>query len=337
MRFESPLYFLFLLPALLVAVAWFLKHRATTKKINKLFSVENQKNLNLSNKDREPWLWGARSLFMLAFVFLVVALARPQQGQKQKSMLVSEHSVVFLVDVSRSMLTKDSAPSRLELLKQEIYGALDVMADIRVGLVAFAGSVDVVSPMTSDLSAIRSYVESLDVDSISSQGTNIFKALQESEGVFERSIGDEKDQAKIIVLFSDGENHQEKSLDYVKNLYEKGYRIFTVGVGTKSGGYVPQGDGVQSYIKDQSGQPVISKPNFGFLKDLAKKGGGSFYYLSPINPLAAKLKKGISQIEGVAASRRKFVVRNEIYQIFICLALVLFVVGMGLRRVGGKK
>ena len=334
MRFENPLYLLYLfMPVLFICVWKFLNGRKK-KMIEESFSTENINDFNLWNKDQISKNWKFRILCLLSFVCLVFGLARPQFGLKQKSALVSESSVVFLVDLSRSMLTRDLSPSRLEVLKEEIDQTLSSLAEVRVGLVAFAGSVNVISPMTSDLEAVSSYVKSLSTDSVSSQGTRIEVGLKEAKGLFERSAkgGALKDQTKTIVLFSDGEDHQAESLSYVKKMTGLGYQIFTVGVGTESGGFIPEGEFSSTYIKDLSGQMVVSKPNFNFLKTLAKTGGGAFFYLSPADPLGPKLKRVLDSIEGVAASKRQFVVRNELYQIFLVLSCLLVLLGVLVRK-----
>lgn len=333
MRFHSPEYILFLLLPILVSFLWRFLERKRVRNINELFSEENIENLNLINSSRVFKNWLCRFMLIFSYVCFCLALARPQFGQKQKSMVVSEQSVVFLIDLSRSMLTKDIAPSRLEMVKREIFNTLKLVAEVRVGLVVFAGSVDVISPMTSDLEAVESYVESLSVDSVSSQGTEIRSGLEESKMLFERSFGKGGgDESKVVVLFSDGETHEDQSIDYAKKMAKLGYKIFAVGVGTESGGFVPEEEGGSAYIRNESGQAVVSKPNFDFLKELASVGDGAFYYLSPLDPLGPKIQKRLNKIEGVAASRKKFIVRNEVYQIFLVMGVLFMVLGFAVRR-----
>jgi len=333
-RFAAPLYFVLLLFPVFFFFVWRFFDQKRDAEIQKHFSKENIEDFELIDENKKRKNWKFRLLALLSFVFLVVALARPQFGLKQKNVLVSESSVVFLVDLSRSMLTRDLSPSRLAVLKEEIIQSLEKLAEVRVGLVAFAGSVNVISPMTSDLDALSSYVESLSTDSVVSQGTRIEAGLQEAKGLFERSIGKDKDSRanKVIVLFSDGEDHQEKSVDFVNEMSKDGYKVFTVGVGTESGGFVPEGEFSSAFIKDVSGQTVVSKPNFAFLKDVAKAGKGSFFYLSPSDPLSVKLKSALDTIEGVSASQRQFVVRNELYQMFIVLSVVCLLISVFIKR-----
>lgn len=312
---------------------WRVFQKNRIKNIETAFSEENIAKFGLIDRKGHKKRWFSRASFLLAFAFFSLALARPQFGQRQRSMMVSESSVVFLIDISRSMLTKDIQPSRLAMVKQEIIQSLKVLAEVKIGLVIFAGSVDVLSPMTSDKEAIESYVESLNVDSVSSQGTQVYVGLEESKALFDRTMGKDSEGNKLIVLFSDGETHEKKSVSFAKSMSKEGYKLITVGVGTESGGYVPESSRSNSYIRDASGQAVVSKPNFPFLKNLASAGRGSFYYLSPVSPLGPKIKKNLDKLETVAASRKKFVVRSEGFQIFILLGFLCVLIGVWLKRI----
>ncbi len=331
MKFYSPEYLLLLILPGLMFLLWRIFHKKRIQTIKNHFSTENIEEFKLINEKRDKKRWAFRVSFLIGYVFLTIALSRPQLGQKEKSMLISEHSVVFLIDLSRSMLTRDILPSRLEMVKQEIFKSLKILGNLRVGLVVFAGSVDVISPMTSDLKAIESYVDSLGVDSVSSQGTRIQAGLEESKNLFERTLKN-NEGSKLIVLFSDGETHEKESIDYAKKLARLGYKIITVGIGTESGGYVPENETSSSYIRDKSGQLVVSKPNFNFLKSLALTAQGAFYYLSPIDPLGPKIKSSLDKIKSMGAARKKFIVRNEVYQGFILLGLLFFVLGFVVGR-----
>jgi len=288
MRLQDPLYLFLLLLPVIFWILWKVLDKKRDSKIREHFSRENIEDYGLIDASSKKKKWFFRSLLLLSFCFLSLALSRPQFGLKQKNVLVSESSVVFLIDLSRSMLTRDLSPSRLEVLKSEVIQSLKKLAEVRVGLVVFAGSV----------------------------------------------IGKDKksDAQKVIVLFSDGEDHQEQSLDYVKKMSKEGYKIFTVGVGTESGGFVPEGENSSSYIKDVSGQTVVSKPNFKFLKQVAKAGRGSFFFLSPARPLSVKLKSSLDKLEGVTASKRQFVVRNELYQGFVVLSVLILVLSLLVKR-----
>lgn len=337
MRFASSGYLFLVFAMALLAAFWWLADKSRKAKLDKAFSKENQEALGLVNTNKKAFGYLYRLLCLSFLGFLTLALARPQLGARQASSKIEEHSVVFLLDLSRSMLTQDVSPSRIELMRREILKTLNSLGDIRVGLVIFAGNVEVISPMTSDLSAVSSYIESLSTNSVSSQGTNLLKALQEAAGVFERSSYSETKKAlaeetKVIVVFSDGEDHQKESLQTVEKMADNGYRIFSVGVGSESGGYIPESEASLSYIKDESGQTVVSKPNFKFLKEVAKKGKGAFYFLNPSAPLGPKLESALSKVGTKVSSKRDFVIRNEVYQVFLALAFLSLILLNWIKR-----
>jgi len=326
MRLASPLWLFTFIGIIVLYVIWVLRSKKQEAALKANFSPENLERMGL--KEKNP-LYGKlyRYSLLLFLSFLIIAQARPQFGARKSSQLVSDKSVVFLVDLSRSMLTKDISPSRLDLMKFEIIKTLKSLSDIRVGLIAFAGSVDLIAPLTEDLSAVEDYTNSLNTDGMVVQGTEIKTALDEARGFFKRtsdaqSEDEFKKESKVIVLFSDGEDHQTYTVDYVKKMAKENYTVFSVGVGTEEGGYVPEAYGSNIFIRDQSGQPVLSKPSFTFLKSIAREGKGSFFYLDPISDLAPKLKKALDEVEGSTSSSRSFVVENEIYQIFLILSLL---------------
>lgn len=326
MRFASPEWFLAFFVVLLLFFFWRLRAKRQESFIDKNFSKENQIRMGLVEKKK---LYAHLYRYsLLAFIcFSVIALARPQLGARKSTRLVSDQSAVFLVDLSRSMLTKDVSPSRIDLMKFEIIKTLKTLSDVKVGLIAFAGSVDLISPLTEDLSAIEDYINSLNTDAMVVQGTEIKTALDEAKGFFKRTSSSQteaafKAESKVIVLFSDGEDHQSDTIRFVEDMTEENYVILTVGVGTEEGGYVPETYGSNIFIRDMSGQPVLSKPNFNFLKEVAKSGEGSFFYLDPVADLAPKLKSALNKLDTKKQSQRDFVVENEIYQVFLIVALM---------------
>lgn len=326
MRFANPEAFLLFIPLIVLLLFIYLIESRRVKRLRNLFSIRNLEKMKISYTFS---LRGFLSrLFLFIFLgFLIISLSRPQTGQGEREEVTSEHSIVFLIDLSRSMLSTDVSPSRLTLTKQEIIKALDKLNGVKVGLVAFAGNAAVISPMTADLSALKMYLESLSTDTISSQGTEIFAALGEAKAMFDRIAEKEKlenKSEKIIVLFSDGENHQEASVEQVKSMSKEGFRVFSVGVGTEAGGYIPKFEGARDYIKSGDGQLVVTKPNYKFLKEIARAGKGSFYNLNPLSPFSFKLQKDLEKIESINNTKRKFIVKNEVFQIPAYIGFIFF-------------
>lgn len=214
----------------------------------------------------------------------MLALARPQAGKTQQKVKSEGIEVVILFDVSNSMEAEDVKPSRLELAKKEVERLLDLMSGDRVGLIAFAGSAIVLSPVSTDLAAIKMYVESLNPNSVSSQGTEFTKALTEARDAFHRGGVDASDDSTVtraILIVSDGEDQESGALKVAKQLADEGIRIFTLGVGTEKGGPIPMRDefgNLHGYRKDQSGKVILTQTKGTPLQELAREGRGSFYH-----------------------------------------------------------
>jgi Ca-activated chloride channel family protein len=181
----------------------------------------------------------------LAFLFFVIALARPQMGQSMQEVKARGIELVVAVDVSNSMLAEDVKPSRLENAKAELMRLLDMLQGDRVGLVAFAGSAALVSPITTDVSSLKMFVESLSTESVGTQGTDFRAALDESKSAFERG-GVESDEnvhfTRVVLLLSDGEDQEPGAIEQARKLASDGMRIFAVAFGTERGAPIPLRD-----------------------------------------------------------------------------------------------
>lgn len=238
-----------------------------------------------------------------AFSLFVLAWARPQAGKGQSEVKSEGVEVMLLVDVSQSMLAEDVRPSRLEHAKKEMIRFLDMLSGDKVGLVAFAGSAVLLSPLTVDKSALKMYVEGLSPNTVESQGTEIGKALQEAKEAFRRG-GTESDEqsrvTKVIVVISDGEDHEEGTEKIAKDLTEDGVRIFTMAFGTEAGGKIALRDArgvLRDYLKDGSGQVVTSQVKGDFLRKVAEAGQGSFYHVTFGGSQMNALKEDLDRLE----------------------------------------
>lgn len=222
----------------------------------------------------------------LSLAVMIVSLARPQSGESRQKAKSEGLELVLAVDVSTSMLAEDVKPSRLGLAKQELFRLLDSLGGDRVGLVAFAGSAVVLSPLTVDKGALKMYIDSLSPNSVSTQGTEFHKALSEAENALKRG-GLDPDMnstvTKAIVMVSDGENHDEKVMDMAGRLAGEGIKIFTLAVGTEKGAPIPLRDDhgeLTGYKRSKDGQVVMSQSTGKSLEQIAKAGGGTFRYLT---------------------------------------------------------
>lgn len=225
-------------------------------------------------------------LQILGLFFVVLALARPQMGISQQEIRSEGIELLILADVSDSMLAEDVRPSRLAQMRVELSKLLDLMPGNKVGVIAFAGSSALLSPLTTDPNALKMYIDSLDTTSVSSQGTNFESALSYAKEAFEKG-GVTQDQTtkttRAILIVSDGEDLEKGALEIAQKLTEQGVRIFSMAYGTAKGAAIPMRDmrGNQiGFKKDSTGQTVVTQVHGDFLKQLADTGKGQFYFAS---------------------------------------------------------
>jgi Ca-activated chloride channel family protein len=261
--------------------------------------------------------------------FFVVALARPQMGQSKQEVKSEGVEIIFAVDVSESMLSEDVKPSRLDQAKSELSRLMDLMPGNKVGIVAFAGSAALVSPLTNDPAAVKMILESLSTESVSSQGTNFQEALKISKDAFERGGVTADDQVKVtrVVLFaSDGEDQEPGAIEEARKMVKDGTRIFSLAYGTEKGGAIPVRDGMgflKGYKKDRSGQTILTTVHGDALKDLAKEGQGSFYFASFGGDHLKQVVEDISKLEKAQFDTSVATQYDERFQLFLLIGILL--------------
>ena len=234
--------------------------------------------------------------FCVALFFIVLALMDPLYGERDIQVKREGIDMVFLLDLSSSMNTQDVAPSRLEKATKLISETLNQLGGDRASLVAFAANAYTISPLTNDYAAIDSYLQNVNTELISSQGTNYLNAVQEASKSFKGSAN----TSKLIVLISDGEDNENTVSQAAKIAKDNGIHIVTVGVGTEKGGPIPvfYNGYAEDYKKDETGSTVISHLEDKNLRELAKDTNGTYIQLdntqdalSAISMYKAKLDK----------------------------------------------
>ena len=267
-----------------------------------------------------------RSLVVVATIF---ALARPQLGMGKSEVKSRGLEIVFALDVSNSMLAEDDPPSRLDNAKRALGRLMDRMGGDFVGLVAFAGSSHLISPLTNDYGAVRMFLEQLNPESVSSQGTSFDKVIQTSMEAFQRGGVSEDDQRKVtrvLLIASDGETQDAKSMKVAAQAAEAGIRIFTLGLGTRKGAPVPVRDergNLAGYKKDKNGNPILSVPNEDALRNLAKEGQGSYFHATFEGQEISQLIEDLDRLERAEFASQTITNYDEKFQIVLFLVLVL--------------
>ncbi|WP_291130536.1 vWA domain-containing protein [Flavobacterium sp. UBA7682] len=213
-------------------------------------------------------------VILLALTCLIIGLVNPKMGTKLETVKREGIDIVFAIDVSKSMLAEDVAPSRLEKSKQLVSQIINNLGSDRIGIVAYSGSAFPVLPITTDYSVAKMFLQGMNPGMISSQGTSIDQAINLAS-----TFIDKKDKTnKLLIIISDGEDHSEASVEAAEEAKKLGLKIITIGVGSEKGGPIPlkRNGVVETFQRDQNDEVVITKRNSDVLKEIAKATGGGY-------------------------------------------------------------
>jgi Ca-activated chloride channel homolog len=246
---------------------------------------------------------GSRRRFLLCagIALGVVALARPHWGHLDEPVFDQSRDIIIALDLSRSMLTPDVKPSRLERSKLLIEALLDRLKGERVGLIVFSGTAFLQSPVSSDYEILREFLPSLGPDFLPEGGTNYSQLIDTSIEAF--AGGSSAD--RYLIILSDGEATDDNWKDKVPELSKRGIKVIGLGVGTTGGAMIP--DGAGNFMKDENGAVVLSKLESGTLRDLASATHGVYRDASEWVDLAGVLSSTVD-----AGRKGRFVEQNSV-------------------------
>lgn len=260
-------------------------------------------------------------LVMLALTLLIIAVARPQYGQKEKTVKRQGIEVMIALDISNSMLAEDVAPNRLDRAKQMLSKLIDNMVDDKVGLIVFAGEAYVQLPITCDYVSAKMFLNTITPDLIKTQGTAIGDAIMTCV----RSFGEEeKGVSRAIVLITDGENHEDDALAAAKAATEKGIKVFVAGIGKPDGSPIPI-PGTNNFRKDRAGNVVVSKLNEDMCREIAQAGQGIYVRCDNTNTATRAIQKELDELAKSEIDTKVYADYNEQYQGFVLLALLILI------------
>ena len=272
-----------------------------------------------ASKSRPLWKF---SLLLLALTLLIIAAARPQYGQNEKTVKRQGIEVMVALDISNSMLAEDVAPNRLDRAKQMLSKMMDNMVDDKVGLVVFAGDAFTQLPITCDYVSAKMFLGTITPSLIPTQGTAIGSALQTAITSFGAQ---ESDAGRAIVLITDGENHEDDAIAVAKKAQELGIRVFVIGIGKPEGSPIPK-PGTNDYFKDRSGQVVVSRLNEEMCQQIAAAGNGIYVRCDNTNTAMRALQQELERIATTDLETTIYADYNEQYQSFVLIALLLLII-----------
>lgn len=258
------LIWLVLIPALIFFYIWvFKKKKKLLMQFGKLQSVS--KLLRQVSYSSQYW---KAALTILAALFLVFALSRPQYGSIERPVVQRGVDIMIAIDTSSSMLARDMKPNRLSRAKEQLKNLIRRVKGDRIGIIAFAGQAFVACPLTLDKGLAADILDSIDTNTVPVQGTAIAETIKSAVKTFEKS----GESHKVLVLLTDGEDHEGETLEAAKEAAKAGIIIYAIGIGSESGELIPLEDG--KYKEDKFGHKVTTKLDFTLLQKVALTTGG---------------------------------------------------------------
>jgi len=267
-----------------------------------------------------------QNLLFLSSAFLIFAASGPQIGTALAPVDRKGLDLVFCIDVSSSMRGTDIKPSRLEKSKFEISQLIKNLKGDRVAFIVFAGSSHLYLPLTTDYEAAFLFLDQIDTNMIPTQGTSLSSALQTGLSAF----SDDNSKFKVLILISDGEDHEGEAIDLARQASKNGMVVHTVGVGTESGSLIPSIDnnGTVDYKKDSSGKLITSQLNKKILEDISQAGKGVFLRFNNKPSNFRNIIKEIDTMEKRTIKSHIYSQYDDQFQKFGSFSLCLLIISM---------
>lgn len=261
-------------------------------------------------------------ILCLAFGCLSLALVNPKIGTKLETVRSQGVDIVFAVDVSKSMLAEDIAPNRLEKSKQLVREIINSLASDRVGIIAYAGKAFPQLPITTDYASAKMFLQNMNTDMLSSQGTAIHEAIQLAKTYYD----DDEQTNRILIIISDGEDHGGEAVDIAEEAKEKGIRILTIGVGDAKGGPIPikRNGVVLNYKKDNNGETVITRLDESTLREIAEETNGIYVNGSNTSEVVETIKDVLDNMDKKEFESKQIADFKDQFQWFLGMGILLF-------------
>lgn len=318
-RFENPeyLYLLLLLPILVAAhYVWTYRKRRNLKRYGDPQLLKPlMRDVSVLRREIKFWF------FLLALLFLILAIARPQYGTRVETRQRSGIEAIIAMDVSNSMLAEDVTPNRLEKAKMMVSSLVDNMTDDKIGLIVYAGQAYVQLPITSDYVSAKMFLETISPSMIEVQGTDIAAAINLAAKSFTPQDG----VSRAIFIITDGEDNEGGAVEAARAAAENGIHVYVLGIGNPAGAPIPI-PGTGQYIIDEGGNTVMSRLSEDMCLEIAKAGQGNYIYVDNSSSAQKKLEKYVENLGRMDMESTVFSEHDEQFQSFILVALLLLLI-----------
>ncbi len=316
-RFEDPIYlYLLALIPLLALIRFFMVHQQK-KRLRKFGDPELVRQLMPNVSRFRPMV--KFYLLLGALALLIVVLARPQLGTKISHEKRTGIETIICMDISNSMLAEDVTPSRLDRAKMMVENLVDHFTNDKIGLIVFAGEAFVQLPITSDYVSAKMFLSSINPSMLSTQGTDIAAAITMAS----HSFTQEENIGKAIIVITDGEDHEGGALEAAKEAKERGMNTYVLGVGSPNGAPIPTGTG--DYMKDNSGQTVMSALNEDMCRQLADAGSGAYIHVENNSNAQEQLDNELDKLAKKENSSTIYSDYDEQFQAVAIIVLLLLI------------
>ena len=318
-RFEDPIYLWLLVLIPVLALIRFISYRNQRKRLRKFGEPSLLKELmpDVSRFRPSVKFW----VLLGALALLIVMLARPQLGTKISHEKRMGIETIIALDISNSMLAEDIIPSRLDRSKMMVENLVDHFTNDKIGLIVFAGDAFVQLPITSDYVSAKMFLSSINPSMMATQGTDIARAIEMATHSFtqEEGIG------KAIIVITDGEDHEGGALEAAEAAKEEGMRVYVLGVGSTNGAPIPI-SGTGDYMKDRSGNTVMSALNEDMCKQVAQAGGGAYIHVENNSAAQQQLDHELDKLAKKETSTTVYSEFDEQFQAVGILVLLLLII-----------
>ncbi len=319
-RFENPIFFyaFIALPVMLGIFIWYMY--SIKRKIKKLGEYGLVKSL-IPDTSRTKKITKF-VLLCLAMCSLILAICNLQTGNKLQEVKREGADIIVCLDVSNSMLAQDLSPNRLERAKFALEKMIDKLQGDRLGIIVFAGEAYVQLPITTDYTAAKMFLESINTQMVPTQGTNIGAAIRKAM----ESFGKGEEKNKTIVIITDGENHEPEAIEAAGDAEKAGIMINCIGVGSESGVPIPAlvNGVVSGYRKDKDGNTVVTKLNKTILQDIAGKTDGIYVQATNADIGLDAILDKLTQLDKKQIDSKQYTDYEDQFQWFLGLALFFF-------------
>ena len=319
-QFDEKIYFYLLLVLPVLVVVFILLQIWKRSAQKKFASLPLLKKLTPTRSKFKSTL--KLIVFLLGLSLLILGLVNPKIGTKLETVKREGVDIVFAVDVSKSMLAEDIAPNRMEKSKRLVSEIINQLASDRIGIIAYAAQAYPQLPITTDYGAAKMFLQGMNTNMLSSQGTAIDQAIDLAATFYD----DAEQTNRVLFIISDGEDHSDGSASAaVDKAVEQGIKVYTIGVGTEKGGPIPlkRNGIVESLKKDAQGEVVITKLNQDVLEDIADDGNGEYIDGSNTENAVNYIKEKLTQMDKKEFESKQFSEYKDQFQWFLAGGLFL--------------